>query len=252
MDFNKKILDKIDNLVKLTSDFDYGFKIIFNLETDKLNEENVDILYSMTKNYILIRKEHGELLLMNNKQINSINYDKFVQETTKETTKETIKETTKETTKKTKKSSETSDINSKSDNMRVLYDLSTFNTLINNINDLINNIDYEYKKIAIKYPKFINKSQIIIILITSSNTDKKYTSMIGELKTTYPEHKYKIIKCGDEKSDIDKCEEELKDFDIKIKSLKSLPLIYIINGTIITEVPISKINDIEPIKKLIE
>jgi len=242
MDFNKKILDKIDNLVKLSSDFDSGFKIIFNLETNKINEETSEILYTMTKNYILCRKIHGELLLMLNKHINSIDYDQLMEETIK----------TKVINKKSKKSLEISNINSKSENIKVLYDISTFNTLINNINDLINNIDYEYKKIAVKYPKFINNSQIIIILITSLSIDEKYTGMICELKTLYPEHKYKIIKCGDKKLDIDKCEEELKDYDIKIKSLKSLPLIYIINGTTITEVPISKIDNIEPIKKLIE
>jgi hypothetical protein len=247
MDFNKKILDKIDNLVKLSSEFDSGFKIIFNLETNKINEKEADILYSMTKNYILIRKEHGiillmynEILLMHNKKLNLVDYDEYVN---------TAKQTNKNTTKNAKKSA--NDVE-KMESMRTLYDISTFNTLISNINDLINNVDYEYKKIAIKFPKFINKSQMKLILITSSKTDEKYTNMFEELKTEHPEHKYHIVKCGDEKSDMEKCEKELADFNIKIKSLKSLPLIYIVNGTIITEIPIEKIGTIEPIKKLIE
>lgn len=236
MDFNKKILDKIDNLVKLSTEFDSGFKVMFDLETDKINEHNAEILYSMTKNYILMRKEHGELILMMNKQINSLN---FVQ----------IEDRDKEQNKKTKKKDK---IGTEIDNTMELYNVSTFNTLLSNANDLINNIDYEYKKIALKYPKFINGSQITLILIKSSNTDEKYVKMINELKNKHPEHKYKIINCDDTKLDISKCEEELKDYNIKIKSLKSLPLVYIKNKSTITEIPLSKINDIEPIKQLIE
>ena len=236
MDFNKKILDKIDNLVKLSSNFDSGFKTIFNLETEKINEENAEILYSMTKNYILLRKEHGEIILMFNKLVSSVNYD----------------ELTEEPSKKTKKSLENNNLDSKLGNFKFLYDISTFSTLTNNINDLINNIDYEYKKIALKYPKFINRRQITVILITLPDSDEKYKNMVNELKINYPEHKYKIIKCENEKADITKCEEELKDYNIKIKSMKSLPVIYVVNGTTITEIPISKIDNVEPIKNLIE
>ncbi len=218
MNFNKKLLDKIDNLVKLSKEFDDGFRIIFDLETTQINEQNVEILYSMTTNYISMRKEHGELLLMMNEHMNSINSDE-----------------------KTKKSL----------NTNILYDISTFNTLMNNLNDLINNIDYEYKKIALKYPKFIHKSQITVILICSTDADK-YIKMIEELKMKYPEHKYKIINCNDTKSNITKCEEELKEYGIKIKSLKTLPLIYILNKSTLTEIPISKIENIEPIEQLIK
>ena len=63
-----KLLDKIDNLVKLSDNFDTGFKKIYNLDSSsKLDETSIEILYSMTKNYILMRKEHGEMLLMMNK-----------------------------------------------------------------------------------------------------------------------------------------------------------------------------------------
>jgi hypothetical protein len=236
MDFNKQILDKIDSLINLSSIFDTGFKTVFNLETEVLNEENTDILYSMTKNYISIRKEHGEVILMFNKLMNSTSHDY------------NLFDNLAESSKKTKKSKEKD--NSKFENFKLLYDISTFSTLINNINDLINNIDYEYKKIAVKYPKFINNKQIMIILITLSSSDNKFTEMIVELKKEYPEHKYKIIKCEDDK-DILKCEEELKEYEIKIKSLKSLPLIYIVNGNTINEIPISKFDNIEPLKKLL-
>jgi hypothetical protein len=225
MDFNKKILDKIDKLVKLSNDFDNGFKIVFNLTSVKIDEKTADIIYIMTKNYILMREEHGELLLMMNKLLAMNNID-----------------------------------DKKSNNTISLYDISTFSTLINNINDLINNIDYQYKKIALKYPKFINKKQIIIILIIMINKEdknneknnEKYIKMIDELIIIYPEHKYNIIKYNNEKNNIIKCDEELNKFNIKIKSTKSLPLIYIINDTNIIEVPISKIDNIEPIKNLLE
>lgn len=239
MDFNKKLIDKIDNLVKLSTEFDSGFKVIFELEPDKINESNAEILYSMTKKYILMRKEHGELILMMNKQINSMNL-------------EPKKDVDKEQNKKNKKNNIDKEIDKEIDNTMELYNVSTFNTLLSNANDLINNIDYEYKKIAIKYPKFINRGQIILILIQSPDTEPKYIKMIEELKNKHPEHKYKIINCSDTKSDITKCEEELNHFGIKFKSFKSLPIIYIKNNSTITEIPLSKINDIEPIKQLVE
>jgi len=234
MDFNKQILDKIDNLINLSSNFDSAFKIVFNLETETLSEENADTLYSMTKNYILIRKEHGEIILMLNKLTNSISYDDVFSDSTK----------------KTKKNKDKENLNTKSDNLKLLYDISTFSTLVNNINDLINNVDYEYKKIAVKYPKFINKKQITVILITSSNSDKKYINMIEELKKEYPEHKYKVIVCQNE-NDISKCQEELEEYEIEVKSLKSLPEIYILNDSTINKIPISKLDNAEPLKKLL-
>lgn len=231
MDLDKKILDKIDNIIKLSGDFDTGFKAVFDLDSSKLNGETADILFAMTKNYINIRKEHGEIILMINKHISS-NTNLIDQKSTKDKTLDTKIEL---------------DIPS------LLYGISTFNTLLNNINDLINNIDYEYKKIAIKYPKFINSNPITIILVYSpiNPEDTKYTGMIGELKLAHPEYKYKIINCNGDKSDISRCEDELRDYDIKIKS-KSLPLIYIVNKSTTTEIPIGKIQDINPIKKLLE
>lgn len=242
MDFNFKLLDKIDNLVKLTNDFDSGFKIVFDLDpNDKLDEKNIEILYSITKNYILIRKEHGELLLMMNKLMNTVNMDNI------------NNSNEQQKSKKTNKNNSQNNNNSDSDlgKYKLFYEISTFNTLLSNANDLINNIDYEYKKIAIKYPKFINKSRITMILIIPENDDK-YDKLINELKSEYPENNYKIIKCGNKKNEINKCEKELEEYGIKIKSTKSLPKIYIINNSTISEIPLSKIDSTEEIKNLIE
>jgi hypothetical protein len=232
-----KLLDKIDNLIKLSNDFDNGFKIIYEINVNELNKENIELLYSMTKNYILIRKEHGEILLIMHKFTNSLNMD-------------INKTLEKKSTKNISKINEDNNDMDYSENTRLFYDLSTFNTLLGNINDLINNIDYEYKKIAIKYPNFINKKQMMIILV-SQDSDDKYIKLIGELEKSHPEHKYKIIKCGNKKGDISKCEEELMEYEIKIKS-KSLPLIYIVNNSTVSEIPISKIDGIEPIKDMIK
>lgn len=237
-----KLLNKIDNLVKLSTDFDSGFKIIYNLDsTSQLDESKTDILYSMTKKYILMRKEHGELLLMMNKFTNSIPFSNI-----------DIKSQTGGA--KSNKNVSKPSINGMDDTdetiVKTLYDLSTFNTLLGNVNDLINNIDYEYKKIAVKYPKFINKKPMLIILITP-NLEDKYAKLIDEIKISHPEHKYKIIKCEDKKDEIVKCEEELREYGIKIKS-KTLPVIYIINNGTFTEIPISKIDGIEPIKNLVK
>lgn len=240
-----KILNKIDNLVKLSSDFDHGFKTIYNLEPlEQLDEKNIELLYSMTKNYILMRKEHGELLLMMNKFTNSINYDIEVQSGGSKSNKNNSK---LNIINDKNNKNEGGGVNEEITN--TLYDLSTFNTLLGNVNDLINNIDYEYKKIAVKYPKFINKKQLTIILI-SQHSEDKYTKLMEEIKIEHPEHKYKIIKCEDKEA-MNKCNEELKEFGIKIKS-KTFPVIYIINEKTFTEIPISKIDEIETIKKLIE
>jgi len=232
-----KLLDKIDNLIKLSNDFDNGFKNIYEKNIDELNKENIELLYSMTKNYILMRKEHGEILLMMHKFTNSLNMN-------------INKTEEKKSTKNISKINENDNNTNDTGNTRLFYDLSTFNTLLGNINDLINNIDYEYKKIAIKYPNFINKKQMLIILV-SKDSDDKYIKLMGELEQSYPEHKYKIIKCGNKKDDISKCEEDLKEYEIKIKS-KSLPLIYIVNNSTVSEIPISKIDGIEPIKDMIK
>lgn len=237
MEFNKKLLDKIDNLVKLSNNFDSNFKIVFELEPNaKIDEKSAEILYTMTNDYILMRKEHGELLVMMNKLINTENkFDANDEKNNKKNKKEDVNVNTN-----VKNNSETN----------FLYDISTFTTLMNNVTDLINNIDYEYKKIALKYPKFINKKQITIILLKSEpNSDDKYTKMIEELKKDYPEHKYIISNCKN-KTDISKCEEEFKKYNIKIKSIKNLPLIYVVNDSTVTEIPISQIDDIQPIKNL--
>jgi hypothetical protein len=197
-----KILNKIDNLVKLSNDFDSGFKIIYNLEpSNQLNESNVELLYSMTKNYILMRKEHGGLLLMMNKFTNSINYNVDADIQSGGASGGASGKSNKNISKLNTINTTNSINNTDEENTKVLYDLSTFNTLLGNVNDLITNIDYEYKKISIRYPKFINIKQMTIIFISKDSGDK-YSKLMDEIKIEYPEHKYIIIKCEDNKESI--------------------------------------------------
>lgn len=252
MDFiQARLLNKIDNLVKMSSEFDTGFKIIYD-STNQLSEKEIEILYSMTKNYILMRKEHGEILLMMNKFTNSIQLYNVESQTGGAKSSKNVSKSGAILPSAILPSVESTTVTDET-NAKSLYDLSTFNTLLGNVNDLINNVDYEYKKIAIKYPKFINKNQMSVILI-SENLEDKYSKLMDEIKSTHPEHKYKIIICGDEQNGQDKitkCEEELKEYGIKIKP-KTLPIIYIINGSTFTSIPISKIDVMDSIKNMID
>lgn len=223
MNFNKLVLDKIDNLVNLTKKFDMGFKIIINLPNENIDEKNINEIYTLTKHYIEIRSEHGYLLIMMNQLLNSA-------------------------TKSLSDSDPNKIIGESTD---YLYDLSTFNSLIINVGELVNNIDFQYKKIALKYPKFINKKPFTVILFTNSDTDSKvnsYIEMIEQLRKEFPENYYKIIKCEKNNRKI-KCELNLPS-SIKIKTLPSL---LIQNGdSSITEIPLDKINGIESIISILK
>ena len=124
-----------------------------------------------------------------------------------------------------------------------MFSASLRNTSINN---LINNIDFQYKKIALKYPKFINKKPLQVILFTdSTDSNDKYLELINNTKEKCPENIYKIVKCNKSDKKI-KCDN--MNFDIKITKL---PVLYIINGSNIIEIPIDKINNEEELIKLI-
>ena len=221
MNTNKLILDKIDNMINLSSNFDKCFKQVINYPNGKINSEQIDLIYSLTKNYILIRAEHGSLILL----MNVLNE---------------------------KKSLEIDDLKSMSDELvEKLYDISTFNSFMNNVNDLVNNIDFQYKKIALKYPKYINKKPLTIVLVTNDIEDKndKYIELIENVKTQFPENYYKIVKCesGEKKLKCDK----ILGFEQTLK-ISSIPTLFIVNGNTITELPVDKVNDAETISNFLK
>jgi len=217
MNFNKLLLDRIDNFVILSKEFDENYKQVIGISGNKFDDTVINCLYSLTKNYILLRSEHGNLLLM---------MDKFKDQTN------------------------TKDLETDDDRINKLYDLSTFSSIITNTNELINNIDFQYKRIAIKYPKFINKKPLTVLLLSDTdNEENKYVKLIKNVKQHSPENIYKIIKCNKTDKKF-KCDKVLG-INLTIK-ITSLPMLYVINGINIVEIPLDKINDIETLTNIIK
>ena len=216
MNFNKIVLDKIDKFISLSKEFDLNYKNVITLQDNEIKNENIKYIYMITKYYIEIRTLHGELLLLVDQLKNSINSNK---------------------------------LSKQNDNTNKLYDLSTFNSILSNINELITNIDYQYKKIAIKYPKFINKKPLTVLLLTDNDDEENiHVKLINQVKEKNPENIYKIVKCNKSDKKI-KCDKILgTGLTLKISSL---PLMYIINGSNIVEIPIDKINNVDSLSNLL-
>jgi hypothetical protein len=215
MDFNKSLIKKIDNLLKLGEQFDkicleiLSSNAVFDIKT----VENVRLITSI---YMMIRSEHGHIIILN--------------EQLKEKGKESIGEKI---------------ANSKSIKVaNILYDISTFTSIMENINNLVSNIDFEYKKIALMYPKLINKDIPHMILFVENKKDK-FIKIIDDLKTTHPEYSYHIIEHNLKNKKVDWAKilgktEGLGKISINIEKL---PSGFLTNGTTITEIPLDKINN---------
>lgn len=207
MNLNKIILDKINKFVIVSKEFDTNYKNIINNDSMIIDENIIKIIYTLTTNYIELRKIHGNLLLLLDeyKGINNIEQD------------------------------------------NKLYDLSTFSSILANISELITNIDFQYKKIAIKFPKLINKKPLLVLLLTDGENNL-ITELFNKIKEEVPENIYKIILCSKTDDKI-KCN-EIIGMNLTLK-ITSLPMLYIINNTNITEIPIDKITDIVTLKSLL-
>lgn len=222
MNFDKIILDKINNFVLLSKEFDNNYQQIVKVKNDKIDETNKKNIYLTTKYYIELREVHGELILLIDEFKNMIN------------------------------SSKSNDNTKMNKNTNKFYDLSTFISILSSINELITNLDFQYKKIAIKYPNFINKKPLIIILFIDKdkeNDENEHVKLINNIKNQVPENIYKIVK-------LDKLDKKIKcdkiiGINITLK-IPTLPLLYVINGTNIIELPLDKIKDIETLKNLIK
>ena len=215
MDFNKKFLDRIDNIINKTSYFDSKYKIAIDYPTELTDHNSIQTVYSLTNYYKEIRQIHGELIIMLN-----------------------------EFTQNTK--------SNKSDNQYNYYDLSVFSSIIDRINELVNNIDYEYKRIAIKYSKLIINEQLKVLLIINKTKKEqnKYIKMIDELKLEHPENIYEIVEYSDDfinSTDKKKCEEILQVDNLEITTVPTL----FVKNSIVVEIPLNKIKDIDMIKKQI-
>lgn len=209
MNLNKIILDKINKFILVSKEFDNHYKNIINDDFLKIDENITKSIYTITKNYIELRSIHGKLLLLLDE------YKKIINN------------------------------NIEQDNK--LYDLSTFSSILSNISELITNIDFQYKKIAIKFPKLINKKPLVVLLLTD-NENNPIIKIINQVKEELPENIYKIIKCSKSDNKI-KCD-EIIGINLTLKII-SLPTLYIINDTNITEIPIDKINNSDTLKSLL-
>jgi hypothetical protein len=68
------------------------------------------------------------------------------------------------------------------DNNSELYDFSTFTSMIENVSNVVNNIDFEFKKIALMFPRHINNNRENIIFFKEKNKNTKYSKWIDEIK----------------------------------------------------------------------
>jgi hypothetical protein len=219
MNFNKIVLDKIDSFVLVSKEFDNNYQKVLTVQNDKINDENRKSIFMVTKYYIELRTIHGELILL---------VDEF---------------------KKMINSPKSLNLNI-NENTNKFYDLSTFSSILSSVNELITNIDFQYKRIAIKYPNFINKKPLMILLLTDDdNEDNKFVKLLNDVKTQVPENIYKIIKCNKSEKKI-KCDKILG-VNLTLK-IPTLPILFIINGSNIVEIPIDKFDDSNVLKNLIK
>lgn len=218
MDINNSLIKKIDNIVKLTNEFDMIFSVLRKTyqEGTILSSEQVENIYKLTKLYMFLRSEHGSILIL---------LDKL---------KDTIK-------------SGPTELNDELINK--LYDLSTFNSIVENISNLISNVDYEFKRLAIMFPKYMNKKPLTLILLSDNlERDKKYTNIFDELVKLNNERVYKVINCR--KGDKVNCGIIYgKKIGFKVEKLPSM---YMINEENIVELPIDQINSTEILNRMIE
>lgn len=217
MNINISLIKKIDNIVKLSNDFDKIFNSMIKISNPSdINSEQIEDLYKLTQLFIFIRSEHGGLLLL---------FDR----------------------KKDKILSESSELSDKLVNE--LYDLSTFDSILTNVAELVSNIDFEFKRIAIMYPKFINKKPMTLILFVDDiKTKNKYILMIEELKKLNPENIYKVFECEKVGEKVNCGKIFGKDININVESLPSL---FLINESNISNLPLDKIKSVDMLTKMI-
>jgi len=216
MNINISLIKKIDNIVKLSNEFDNIFNSIIKIsDNTNINSEQIENLYKLTQLFIFIRSEHGGLLIL---------FDR----------------------KKKKMNSETSELSDKLVND--LYDLSTFYSILQNISELVSNIDFEFKRIAIMFPKFMNKKPMTLILfIDDINTKNKHVDLIEEVKKLNPENIYKIFECkvGQKIN----CGKVLnKNVNITVENIPSL---FLINESNINDMQLDKIENASELSKML-
>ncbi len=208
MNINNSLIKKIDHIVKLSTEFDNVFQNLIE-KKGEVDPKTIEDLYKLTQLFLFIRSEHGGIIMLMDKK------------------KDQIK-------------SETTELSDKLINQ--LYDLSSFESILENVSNLVSNVDFEFKRIAIMFPKYINKKPLILVLLTDEiSKDNKYIKIIEDIKEIHPQNVYKVIQCS--KGDKVNCG-KVGDKKINLTANK-LPTLFLINENNIIELPIEKIDSVE-------
>jgi hypothetical protein len=216
MDFNISLIKKIENILEISAKFDKICTSILSGNVE-LSASSIQNIRELTSLYMLIRAEHGALLILNDKLKKNV-------------------------------SGEESTPSDKVINQ--LYDLSTFTSIIDNINNLVSNTDFEFKKIALMYPKLISKqTNHLILFVKKINKDDKYIKMIEEIKKLKPENEYHVIECKKESEKVD-CG-KLVGMKLSI-GVEKLPSLYLVNGPNVVEIPIDQIKVCGDLVKMLD
>ncbi len=204
--------NNIENILKKSTDFDL---ICANI-LDDLAAKDINIkVENLTNNYINIRKSHGELLLLENNLKKNINKNIKLQ---------------------------------KGGSKNELYDLSTFTSIIENVSSVVNNIDFEFKKIALLFPKYIGENKQNILFFKDKNKNSKYSKWIDEIKDTRNNINFDIVELSEENKKYNLSKLTSEDIDIEIKNLPSL---FIIKNNNLIEIQLDNIKNIDEFKKII-
>ncbi len=175
-------------------------------------KNNVDDLYNLVDCYIEIRKEHGIMIKL---------YDDYKKIITIENDEE-------------------------------MYNLSTFDSIIDNVKNLIQNIDLQYKQFAIYFPELVNNNFMTVILLVNEKEDEndiRLLNMINKIKLVKYENKYKVLKYKKGSNGT-----KLKLGDNKEITLrpKRVPSLYLLNKKRITEIPGDSLKNNDELNSIFE
>ena len=205
MDLNISLIKKIESILEMSGKFDKICTIILSGNVD-LNESGIKNIKELTSLYMSIRAEHGGIIVLNDKMKKDIGtHDSSLSDTI----------------------------------INKLYDLSTFTSISDNINNLVSNVDFEFKKIALMYPKLINKrTNHLLLFVKTINKEDKFIKMIEDVKKLRPENEYHVVECKESDKKVD-CS---KMVGMKLSlGIDKLPCLYLVNGTNIAEIPMDQL-----------
>jgi len=205
--------NNIENILKKSTDFD----LICTEILENINSKDIkNKIEKLTNNYINIRKNHGELLLLENDFKKNINKNIKLQ---------------------------------KGGSKDELYDLSTFTSIIENVSNVVNNIDFEFKKIALLFPQHIGEKKQNVLYFKDKNKNSKYSKWIEEIKTNNDNINFDIIELTDDNKKYNLSKLTSENIEINIKDIPSL---LIIKNDNLIKVKLENIKNIDELKKIID